>query len=279
MKVDYPEEHTSKLPADPLAEALRAASRVRRMELVIAETLSPPSSPPSRALAELESRKAELLAAATHLTVSDQPGYEFAATLRQQVRKVSDTFESLLRPNIKRFDDMHTEALNDLKRQRKPLDEAERVIKRKQDDYNNNLLRIQREEKLRIEAAMEEARQRTLREEMETAAASPSPDHLDSVIERMAQPAITVPMIPVKAKAAGASGMLVKKFRMLDPAKLSPAFIMGVILAEIAEKGECAWLITAINREMRYRGKGAEETVGVGSIEYYEEISTGVRRG
>lgn len=290
MKVDYPKptgasttKVRERLASMDVLDDHSGEEAVESGVLLVQSTLAPIATaaagkPSSRALAELESRKSELLAAAQSITVQDQPSYEFAAALRQQVRKVSDAIEGYKRPSIKLLHEAHAKALDDLKLSIAPLTQAEAFIKGKQDNYQNNLRRAQEAERRRLETAMEEARQRTLREEMETAAASATPNHLDSVIERMAQPAITVPMIPVKAKAAGASGTLVKKFRMLDPAKLSPAFIMGAILSEIAEKGECVWLTTAINKEMRYRGKGAEQTVGTGSIEYYEEISTGVRR-
>jgi hypothetical protein len=264
MKVEYPGENDRSQTLLSVSELTRSTERQ--------------ASPGDHALAELEARKAKLLAVAQSITVQDQSSFEFAATLRQQVRKASDAIESLLRPNIVRLHDAHKSALADLKRLRDPLDRAEAAIKAKQDSYQSAILRSQREEKERIERAMEEARQRTLREEIAAAAASASTTQMDSVIERMAQPPIEMPMIPVKAKAAGASGTLVKKFRLLDPTKISPAFLLAAVKAEIAEKGECEWLTRAINKEIRYRGKGAEAMVGDGSIEYYEEISTGVRR-
>lgn len=234
----------------------------------------------SLALTELETRKLSLISVANSLSVTNQISFEWAASVRRDVRKVTDLFEALSKDEIQEAHQLHKRALARLADRVKPLKEAEATLKREQDAYQNRLRQEKEKERLRLERLMQEERERVLTLELEQAAAQDDGGKVEEVFERMAAPLPAIPLVQVAVKADGASTRTLPKFNLLDPSKISHTFLLSAIQYDIGRSasGECEWLMKAIQREVVRSGKGAEEVVGEGAIEYYETASTGVRR-
>lgn len=236
------------------------------------------SSPPPASLSEVDQRKAELLAFASSIQVVDRPSFELAAKIRQDVRKVRDHYEELLRPGIREADALHTRLLANLKSKTTELDKVDKLLKSEQDRYQAEEKRRDLEEKARAEALMREARERILAEQLEKAAQNNDADQLGAVMERMAEPPPVLPTIHRPVKAEGASSRPVQTFELLDPARIDPLWLLRMVLEEIQRKGSSVWLEQQIRREVERSRERAEGIVGKGSIRYEEKISTGVRR-
>lgn len=254
-------------------------------------------------LSEADRRKAELLAFAQSIQVRDQSTFALAAQVRRDVRKVRDHYEELLRPGIREADALHTRLLDGLKSKTSELDKVDKLLKAQQDRYQEDEKRKELEEKRRLEAEMQRARERILADQFaqevaraaaekeaqsgsedegddsaSTADAAAAPSQLDSIMERMAQPAPSLPMISRPVRAEGATSRPIHTFTLLDPARIDPIWLLRMVIAEIRLKGECAWLDRQIRKEVEANRERAEEIVGKGSIKYEEKISTGVRR-
>lgn len=233
-------------------------------------------------LSEVDKRKAELLAFAASITITDQMSFEMAAEIRRDVRKVRDHYEELLRPGIQEAHALHKRLLEALNSKVSELDKVERLIKSQQDRYQEEKLRLELAEKARIEAEMQKARERILAEQLAQATATEDADEAEAqtaaVMERMMAPAPVLPMIHQPVKAAGASSRVSHTYTLLDPTKIDPMWLLKMVIAEIRLKGESVWLDRQIRREIEARHEGAEEIVGKGSIKYRRGVSTGVRR-
>lgn len=232
----------------------------------------------SQTLSDVDRRKAELLAFAQSIQVSDQPSFELAAQVRRDVRKVRDHYEELLRPGINDAHALHKRRVAELKSYTDDLDRIEQLIKTRQDHYQEEKRRIEQEEKARLEAEMAKARERILAQQLEQAAQEDDTEQLGSIMERMAEPPPVLPMIHQPAKAEGATSRTVPAFTLLDPAKIDPVWLLRMVITEISLKGECVWLNRQIRKEVEASRARAEKIVGRGSILYEEKISTGVRR-
>lgn len=248
------------------------------------ESLVPtPAVPPAPAsvpasLSEADRRKAELLTFASSIQVTDQPSFELATKIRQDVRKVRDHYEELLRPGIREADALHTRLLANLKSKTAELDKVDKLLKTEQDRYQEEIRRRDLAEKARAEALMREARERILAEQLSRAAEAEDTTQLGAVMERMAEPPPVLPMVRRPVKAEGASARTIPTFELLDPARIDPMWLLRMVLEEIQRKGNSVWLEQQLRREVERSREGAEGIVGRGSIRYEEKISTGVRR-
>jgi len=244
-----------------------------------------PSKPLPPGLTEIQKKGEELVAVAGLLSVTDQDSFQAAADLRRQIRRGVDTLEALQRPNIERLHLAHKAALADLKTWREPFDKAESALKKAQDDFQREERKKREEEARRFEEmrrkVQEDELARQLKEAAQRVEEEPEKAEAESweIIERMSEPPAPLPVVHAAVKAEGSSTRTVPSFRLLDVEKLDPKFILRTIRDEIARKGECSWLMSAIGAEVRERkNKSVEDIVGRGSIEYYEDVSTGVRR-
>lgn len=245
------------------------------------QTVNSSLTVPNRALAEIQAKKAELISLVQGVTVTDQTSFAYAASLRQQIRKVTDTFEALLRPGINRDYKAWKAGLADLEGHVGPLNAADVTIKAQQDRFQSEERKKALEEKRRVDAIREAARNQELAEELARAAKDDSPaapELVGQVLERMAAPLPEIPIVHTPVKAQGSSAKTVPTFTLLDLTKIDPKWVMKMIQEEITMKGECEWLGKKIMAEVKRYGPGAEEIVGRGSIKYDEVVSTGVRR-
>lgn len=227
-----------------------------------------------RARAPLIIQDARAIASAWYTPETKQA----AALMRQDIRAAMDLLEALKRPEINRAHQMHKQALAELNALTAPWKTADEILKKSQDAYELQLRRERAEAARRIEEEMRRAREEALRKEMEEAEKREDVAQILEVVTRQEAPLPTIPVIHTPVKVEGGSTRTVSTFNLLDISKVSPAFILACIQAEVEKKGECEWLMGWIKREVNLRGKGAEKTVGEGSIEYVEGVSTGVRR-
>lgn len=248
-------------------------------EISTSTSSSPSAStaPSPDAIARLMATGQAALAQARSLTVTNPESLQLAADARSQLKRGMDLVEGLLRRNIRRLDKAHKDAVQEMKQILSPFEQADLYLKSQQDQYQLREKQKKEEERRRLEAAMAAERRRMLEEEMAQALQQQQPD-LTTVIAKAAEPLPSLPIVNRSVKAEGAVVRWLPKFRLLNLGKVSPQFILGTIRREVEEKGECEWLMKAIKREVERVGKNAEVTVGAGSIEYYEEPSTGARR-
>jgi hypothetical protein len=234
--------------------------------------------PKNKALQELVARRDSLLSYARSIKVTDPASFALAASVRRDLRKVKDTFEGLLRPGIKRLDQLHTQALDELKGYVGVVDETDKALKREQDTHQTQEKKRKEEEKRLQDEIMAAARDRILNEQLESALIEQSPEKVEEVLVRMATPAPVIPMVHVPVKAEGAMSRTIPTLTLIDFTRLNHLWLLQMIGEEIERKGECEWLTQQLKREVARSGKDAVEKVGVGSVEYDEVVSTGVRR-
>lgn len=236
-------------------------------------------TPPQRqALEKFRARAPLIIQDARALSVSSPESKQAAALMRQDIRAAMDLLEALKRPEINRAHQMHKQALAELNSLLSPWRTADEILKKAQDDFEREKRRKEQEEARLIQEEMRRAREEYLRKQMKEAEAQGNVEQILEVVERQEAPLPIIPVIHTPVKVEGGSTRTVSTFNLLDISKVSPDFILSCIHAEVLEKGECEWLMKWIGREVRLSGKEAEKTVGEGSIEYVEGVSTGVRR-
>lgn len=234
--------------------------------------------PQRQALEKFKARAPLIIQDARALTVSSPESKQAAALMRQDIRAAMDLLEAFKRPEINRAFKAHREALAELNALLAPWKTADEILKSSQDAYELQLRRERQEAARRIEEEMRRAREETLKKEMEEAERKEDVSQILEVVERQAAPLPSIPVIHTPVKVEGGSTRTTSSFNLLDLSKVSTTFILSCIQAEVEKKGECEWLMGWIKKEVNLRGKGAEKTVGEGSIEYVEGVSTGVRR-
>lgn len=234
--------------------------------------------PKNKALQELVARRDSLLAYARSIKVTDPASFALAASVRRDLRKVKDTFEGLLRPGIKRLDQLHTQALDELKGYVGVVDETDKALKREQDTHQTQEKKRKEEEKRLQDEIMAAARERILNEQLEAAVVEQSPERVEQVLERMAAPAPVIPLVHTPVKAEGAMSRTVPTLTLINSGRINPRWLLWMVQEELEQKGECEWLTRQLKKEVARSGKSAVEKVGVGSVEYDEVVSTGVRR-
>lgn len=254
-------------------EALAAPAPLPSGEIVATR-----STPQSKALQELVARRDSLLSYARSIKVTDPASFALAASVRRDLRRVKDTFEGLLRPGIKRLDQLHAQALDELKGYVGVVDQTDKLLKGEQDSHQTREKKRKEEEKRRLEEEMAAARDRILSEQLEEAVVDQSPERVEQVLERMAAPAPVIPLVHTPVKAEGAMSRTIPTLTLVDHAKLNPLWLLLMIWEDIQQKGECEWLTRQLKKEVARSGKSAVEKVGMGSVEYDEVVSTGVRR-
>lgn len=236
------------------------------------------TAPQRAALQRFLSLAPSIIATARSITVTSPDTKQLAATHRQEIRAALDLLESFKRPEINRAHQAHKQALAELAQLTAPWREADEILKRAQDAYELGLRREREAAARRLEEEIRKARERSLEEQMAQAQQAKDGDQIMEVLERAAAPLPSIPVIHIPVPAAGSSTRGTHTYTLLDVGKIRPEWVMDQIRAEIGRKGRCEWLEKALQREVNERGKGAVEVVGVGSIEYSEGVSTGVRR-
>lgn len=221
----------------------------------------------SRAL--ILARGAALVPAAKSIVIVDDDTYQLAADFRrQQTKKLIDFVESLLRPNIARLHAAHKDALDDLKLLQRDALAADTDLKRRMEQYQLAERRRKEEERLARERAIVEERARILAEELAFASEAEDDQGSLEILEEMAAPPtpVSLPAVLSAVKAEGATTRFRQRFRVLDVTKIKRRYLKLVVDEEIVQD--------VVDR----MGKGAEEEVGPGGIEWYEEAIVGSRR-
>jgi superfamily I DNA and/or RNA helicase len=201
--------------------------------------------------------------------IVDDDTYQLAADFRrQQTKKLIDFVESLLRPNISRLHAAHKDALDDLKLLQRDALAADQDLKRRMEQYQLAERRRKEEERLARERAIAEERARLLAEELAFASEVEDDKGSLEILEEMAAPPtpVSLPAVVSAIKAEGAVARFRQRFRVLDMAKIKGPYLKVVVDEE---------KIQAVIDKL---GRGAEEEVGVGGIEWYEEAIVGSRR-
>lgn len=242
---------------------------------VTASSLTPPQA---QALEKFKARAPLIISDARAISVSSPETKQAAALMRQDIRAAMDLLEALKRPEINRAHQMHKQSLAELTSLLAPWKTADEILKKSQDAYELQLRREREEAARRIEEEMRRAREAALRKEMEAAEKTENVEQILEVVTRQEAPLPSIPVIHTPVKVEGGSTRATLTFNLLDISKVQPDFILSCIHAEILDKGECEWLMKWIGREVRKSGRGAEDVVGKGSIEFEEGVSTGVRR-
>lgn len=153
----------------------------------------------------------------------------------------------------------------------KPFLAAKKVVDTLMTDWQFEKRRRVEQERQRIKQAQRDEAERSAAEEASCLLESGDDQdavQAESILAAMAggqiQPAVPIPVAtPAKAKSSGTSFRVVRRYRILDPAKLNRAYVMTV-------PNE-----VAIKAAVEAHGKKAEEMVGAGAIEYYEEGNVG----
>lgn len=243
------------------------------------DTTSTSLTPPQRAaLQRFLSLAPSIIATARSIQVSSPETKQLAATHRQEIRAALDFLEAMKRPAINRAWQDHQKGLDELKQLTAPWREADAIIKKAQDDYEMGLRREREEAARRAQEEIRKARERSLEEQLAQAQQARDGNQIMEVLERASAPLPSIPVIHIPVKAEGSSTRGTHTYTLLDPGKIRPEWLMDQIRIEYDKKGKCEWLEKAIQREVNARGKGAVEVIGVGSIEYSDGVSTGVRR-
>lgn len=259
-------------------DGVASNSNIDNIAFVQAGETTTLTHPQQQALEKFRARAPLIIQDARSLTVSSPESKQAAALMRQDIRAAMDLLEAFKRPEINRAYQMHKDALAELNSLLAPWKTADQILKSSQDTYELQLRKERAEAARRIEEEMRRAREETLRKEMEEAEAKEDVSQILEVVERQAAPLPSIPVIHAPVKVDGGSTRTVSSFNLLDLSKVSTTFILSCIQVEVEKKGECEWLMGWIKKEVNLRGKGAEKTVGEGSIEYVEGVSTGVRR-
>lgn len=171
--------------------------------------------------------------------------------MKAVLKEANEAFD----PIIKKAHAAHKEAVAQKKKACAPLLEAENVVKRLMGDYAAEQERARREaEALARRKALAEAE----RERLEQAAAleeAGRQEEAEALIEEPVQAPAAVEDMP-KPKAEGISVSKRWEFRILDPAKVKPAYLI------VDEK--------KVRKVVRALGSEAVAAVGEGAIEVYE---------
>jgi hypothetical protein len=238
-------------------------------------SLTPPQA---QALEKFKARAPLIIQDARAISVSSPESKQAASLMRQDIRAAMDLLEALKRPEINRAHKMHKDALAELNSLLSPWKTADEILKSSQDAYELRLRRERQETARKIEEEMRRAREEVLRKQMEEAERQEDVMQILEVVERQEAPLPIIPVIHTPVRVEGGSTRTTLTFNLLDISKVRPDFILSCIYAEVVDKGECEWLMKWIGREVKKTGRGAEEVVGKGSIEFEDGVSTGVRR-
>lgn len=221
----------------------------------------------SRAL--ILARGAALIPAAKSIAIADDITYQLAADFRrQQTKRHLDFVESLLRPNIARLHTAHKDALADLQLLQRDALAADTDLKRRMEQYQLAERRRKEEERLARERAIAEERARLLAEELAFASEVEDDQGSLEILEEMAAPPapVCLPAVMSAVKAEGATTRFRQRFRVLDVTKIKRQYLKLVVDEE------------KVQQIVEQLGKKAEEEVGVGGIEWYEEAIVGSRK-
>lgn len=246
-------------------------------------TLSPPTSssltpPQQAALDSFLSRAPRIIDEARAITITDEPSLQHAVTLQQDVKAAIDLLEAFKRPEINRAHQAHKAALGELQTLTAPWRTADTILSTEASAYQLRLRKEKEEAARRVQEEMQRGRDADLARQLEQATQAGAQEEVQAVLERAATPMPDIPIVHTPVKVEGSITRGKHTYTLIDARKINPQWVLECILAEIATKGECKWLSIQIGREVRGKGKRAEEVVGVGSIEYSEGVSAGVRR-
>lgn len=178
--------------------------------------------------------------------------------------------DELCDSNIKRWFQGHREAIADKKRLAQPFIDAREAIDSARKAWVLESKRRQELEQRQLAASMTQAaeEQTALQaaEMFEQGNTAEGDALLESLSSGLVTPVSAPPPLTVRTpKADGTSVRMLKKYRLLDPSKLSRDFL-------IPDDDKIGKLVRAV-------GKDAEEMVGKGAIQYYEEPSIASRKG
>lgn len=212
---------------------------------------------PEPAIAEVEQKALSVPARARSIEIKDNESFIRAGELLKAIkdirREIDETFDSV----IKKAHEAHKEAVGQKKKAENPLVEAEGIIKPKIASYMAEQERIRREEERRLQ---EEARKREeearLAEAVHLEQIGEPEEVVQSVLEEpIAPPVIVLPKATPKVE--GISSRKAWKYRPKNPLNVKREYLI------LDEK--------KIGALVRQLGPQAEEIIGKGSIEIYED--------
>lgn len=179
------------------------------------------------------------------LIITDSQSYtiagEFWKSIKELRKKIAATFDH----HIKKAHEIHKGLIADKKKDDDPLDDAERIIKRKMADYDQEQKRIRREEQRRLEEeAIKAEEERLLAEaiavEEAAKAAGASQDEAQAEAEQIInQPVYVPPIVVPKATPKMHGGPVFREIwsaqivdirslcRAVADGKASPECVMG----------------------------------------------------
>lgn len=239
-----------------------------------ASTLNPAQQ---RALDSFMARANLIVDEASAVLVQSPEDLERAASMRQDILQAVDLLEAFKRPEINKHHAAHRAALDELRRLTDPWRRADTILKTKQDHYQRQVQEEKEKERRQIEEMLARAQHESIAAQIEEATQAGDDEKVGEILARPAAP-VSIPFVAQPVKAAGTTGRMKTTVRVVDVSKLSHSFLLATIAAEVAEKGECKWLMAAINKAVKREGKHATAVVGDGSIEIGQEVSTGRRR-
>lgn len=241
--------------------------------------LSTLTSPQQAALDSFLSRAPRIIdEARACASITDESTLQIAVILQQDVQAAIDLLEAFKRPEINRAYQAHKAALAELQSLTAPWRTAQAMLSDGAAAYQMRLRREREDAARQVQEEMQRVRDRELAIQLEQAAQAGAQEEVQAVLERAAIPLPEIPIIHTPVRVEGSITRGKHTYTLVDARKINLQWVLECILAEIATKGECKWLSTQIGREVRDKGKRAEEVVGVGSIEYSAGVSAGVRR-
>lgn len=231
-----------------------------------------------RALDSFKARAPIIIQEARAISVVDEQSLQAAVVLQQDIKAAIDLLEAFKRPEINRHHKAHREALAELQTLTAPWNTALQILSSASAAYQLKLRREREEAARRVQEEMQRVRDVELARQLEQATQAEQQERVEEILERAATPIPEIPVVHVPVRVEGSITRTKHGYTLLDPKKLNLSWVLECILAEISTKGECEWLNRQIKREVKEKGKRAEEVVGRGAIEYEEGVSAGVRR-
>lgn len=167
-------------------------------------------------IAIIEKESIDIIRAAETIIIENQEDYSGAGAFLKKIKVVMKRVDNIFDPIISTAFRSHKQATTTKNERKKPLEDAERIIKRKMQVFfaDQEKKRLEEEERL-----LKEAQAKAENEKIEAAGTLLDNGDVEAALEMIETPTI-VPDVPAQEKitAAGVNMVKVWKFRIVDKA-------------------------------------------------------------